>query len=496
MNQTNSPRRLTRSRDDRFVGGVAAGIARYFNVDPVLVRAAFVISVAFGGIGVLAYLILLVMVPIEGNPDEPAAPPTGSKRFWVIVGTVVLGCLALASIDGGGLGGWFFGIGPGPLFGITIWILALGGVFWLVREATRDDNAETGAFGRGPRPSQPVAPAPVPPSGEDETAVLPGDGEDDHETAVLPDESDEAPTAVTTTMAASPSQTAPITPPLTPAGTAAQRNPRDDGPSTIGRIMTWFAIGFSALIILSILVVVSAGVTALFGAIPMASVVILLGVGLVVAALKDRRQVAAWGLAAALAIALPMAAISIADLRIEGNFGDITEEPRLAGDIPSEGYKLGAGAMTVDLRKYPFEKGETLDLKVRSGMGLSRVIVPDGVCVSGRVQGKAGLGDVRGVEFSGVGLDRTFSAGRGDAPGLNLDTEFKLGYFDVVDNTDWKKYGPYDAKDSPWEGDWENRMDSPRSQSAARERALAACMPAMEKKRSKDFSAGRGSKQG
>ncbi|MDQ2700368.1 MAG: PspC domain-containing protein, partial [Actinomycetota bacterium] len=176
MNQTNPPRRLVRSRDDRFVGGVAAGIANYFNLDPVLIRVAFVISIAFGGIGVLAYLALLVLVPVDGDPEEPVERPTGTKRALVIGGTIVLGFIALASIDGAGFGGWFFGIGPGPLFGILIWALAIAGVIWLVREATDGDNATSGAFGRPQAP--PVPPAPATRTAEAETTPS-AEGQDD-----------------------------------------------------------------------------------------------------------------------------------------------------------------------------------------------------------------------------------------------------------------------------------------------------------------------------
>ncbi|HTU14835.1 MAG TPA: PspC domain-containing protein [Solirubrobacterales bacterium] len=474
MNQTNQARRLTRSRDDRFIGGVAAGIARYFNLDPVLIRAAFVISVAFGGIGVLAYLVLLALVPIDGDPDEPALSPTGGKRIWVIAGTVALGLIALVSIGVNGFGGWLFGFGPGPLFGVMVWILALGGVFWLVREATRDDDAESGAFGRAPAPPAPPAP-PTPPAPPATTG--------DDPTEVLDDEAGNPPTAVTATMASSPSQNAPTTPLAPPPEGPGQRNPTDDGISTIGRIMTFFAIGISALIVFSILGILSAGATAIFGAIPMAALVILLGVGLVVAAVNNRRQLAIWLLAAALVIAVPMAAISIADLRIEGSYGDTTEEPRLAGDIPDDGYQMAAGAMTIDLRRYPFKRNDTVDLPVESGMGVTRVIVPDGVCVSGNVKGKAGLADVRGVEASGVGVDRAFSRGSGDSPELNLDAEFKLGYFEVVDATDWQKYGPRDPDHGPWDDNWDRGPSSPTSQAAARKRALAACMPAPKKDR-------------
>ena len=61
------PRRLTRSRDDKFVGGVAGGLGAYFDVDPVLVRVGFAISTLFSGAGLVAYLVLLVVLPAEDD---------------------------------------------------------------------------------------------------------------------------------------------------------------------------------------------------------------------------------------------------------------------------------------------------------------------------------------------------------------------------------------------------------------------------------------------
>jgi phage shock protein PspC (stress-responsive transcriptional regulator) len=62
-------RRLTRSRSDRFVGGVAGGLGAYFDVDPVLVRVGFAISTLFSGAGLVAYLVLLAVLPSEDEPS-------------------------------------------------------------------------------------------------------------------------------------------------------------------------------------------------------------------------------------------------------------------------------------------------------------------------------------------------------------------------------------------------------------------------------------------
>jgi phage shock protein PspC (stress-responsive transcriptional regulator) len=56
-------KRLYRDDDDGIVGGVAAGLAHYFGVDPVVVRIIFVLMVVLGGSGVLLYIILWVVIP-------------------------------------------------------------------------------------------------------------------------------------------------------------------------------------------------------------------------------------------------------------------------------------------------------------------------------------------------------------------------------------------------------------------------------------------------
>ena len=52
---------------------MAGGIAQYFNVDPVLTRVGFVATALFtGGAGILAYLVMLVIMPAD---DRAPAPP-------------------------------------------------------------------------------------------------------------------------------------------------------------------------------------------------------------------------------------------------------------------------------------------------------------------------------------------------------------------------------------------------------------------------------------
>ena len=58
-------RRLFRNEQNGVLGGVCSGIGDYFEVDPVLIRLAFVFSFFFAGGGVLVYLIAWVIIPKE-----------------------------------------------------------------------------------------------------------------------------------------------------------------------------------------------------------------------------------------------------------------------------------------------------------------------------------------------------------------------------------------------------------------------------------------------
>jgi phage shock protein C len=82
------------------VAGVAGGLAQYFNIDPVLVRLAFVILTLGSGAGVLAYILLALLVPERPVSDEEpqitASFSTGRGREIVGYGLAALGVIILA----------------------------------------------------------------------------------------------------------------------------------------------------------------------------------------------------------------------------------------------------------------------------------------------------------------------------------------------------------------------------------------------------------------
>jgi phage shock protein C len=71
--------RLTRSETDRVIAGVAGGIARRFGLNSTLVRLAWVLSVLFGGFGILAYAILWIALP--QRPAQIPAIGVAEERY-------------------------------------------------------------------------------------------------------------------------------------------------------------------------------------------------------------------------------------------------------------------------------------------------------------------------------------------------------------------------------------------------------------------------------
>lgn len=117
------PRRLTRSSTDRVIGGVAGGLGRYFGIDPIIFRIAFVALTFVGGVGVLAYIGLLAFAPSDG------APGGRENRTLATVGAVVLAGLAIVFL---GLPVLFLGPVLLPLalivlIGMLLWRAAGGG---------------------------------------------------------------------------------------------------------------------------------------------------------------------------------------------------------------------------------------------------------------------------------------------------------------------------------------------------------------------------------
>jgi signal transduction histidine kinase len=101
--------RLERSRRDRWIGGVAGGIAQHLGVQPSTVRIAFVVLSFAAGFGLVVYVLTWLLAPLEAETDgvEPVARRIAlpTPRRAVGIGLVIAGLLALLWL--GGL--WFGG---------------------------------------------------------------------------------------------------------------------------------------------------------------------------------------------------------------------------------------------------------------------------------------------------------------------------------------------------------------------------------------------------
>jgi len=131
--QCPKPPRLYRSEDNRVIGGVAGGLAVYFDLDPNFVRLLFILSVLIFGIGILVYLLLWILLPTESKLKQPesknikenvqdiayksrgAVKETGSlfnaePRVWLAVAIILIGLL-IGILTGFGFID-LFGLGP------------------------------------------------------------------------------------------------------------------------------------------------------------------------------------------------------------------------------------------------------------------------------------------------------------------------------------------------------------------------------------------------
>jgi phage shock protein C len=105
-------RQLRRSNRNRILLGVAGGLGEYFGLDPILFRAGFILGSLAGGIGLLAYLVLAIILPVDGEQ------------------TLTEGCTDCLADTTGGL--WVGGLAGLVLVGLGL-VFMIGELGWLTR---------------------------------------------------------------------------------------------------------------------------------------------------------------------------------------------------------------------------------------------------------------------------------------------------------------------------------------------------------------------------
>ncbi|MDI3525514.1 MAG: hypothetical protein PWP42_764 [Candidatus Atribacteria bacterium] len=128
-------KRLYRSRREKMIGGVCAGIANYFDIDPTIVRLLAVALLLAGGTAIIAYIIAWIVVPEEPEsadttlPTEEKPKPQNRRELlgWIFI---IVGVLVVARylVPAGFM--WWIPWGGKFLLGIIILVI---GVLLLVK---------------------------------------------------------------------------------------------------------------------------------------------------------------------------------------------------------------------------------------------------------------------------------------------------------------------------------------------------------------------------
>jgi len=373
--------RLRRSVTDRHVAGVAGGIARHLDVDPIIIRVALVVATFFGGAGLLLYVAAWILVPEEGTADEPLGLDQRSRT----IALAGVGVLALLAALGDWAGAFWF---PWPL------AIGVGLVVWFLHRKQQ----------RTPAPANGAAP----PAYGDQLVPDPASGDTADYTTDYATTYDPAP--------------APGTgyPPAAPWGSYEQprrpRNPRKRGP-----ILFWFTIALIALAEGVLGVVDLAGVDVADSAYP----ALALGITAVVLVIGSF-----WGRAGGLILLGFIAAFGTAAATIGSNVGeqDRYYAPTSAGEV-RQAYEFGGGRFTLDLSDVSDVEGlDGRDLTIDGVGGRVEVVVPDGMDVDVHTQVVGGQSQV--FDQSSDGFDITqdgFIDGGDDVPDMSITIDLVGG---------------------------------------------------------------------
>ena len=384
---------------DRKVAGVAGGIARHLDIDPLIVRVAFVVLTLFGGGGLLLYVALWLLLPEDGAAQAAVRLDERSLNV-ALIGVGVIAALMLV----GGIGGasWF------P------WTLALLALVVLLFFTVKDGRPSAP---QGPPPVPPVAPPPYSQAAYAQAAYA--------QTAY-------APTASAQT-ASAPADHPTAQQPIPPAPFAYAPPPRPRDPRRRGPQLFWFTL---ALVTLAMGVLGMADVSGadVPGSAYPALATALIGLMLLVGAFFGR----AGGLIAlGLLSATVLAGVTVGE-HVDARTSTI--RPETAGAVSSS-YSQGAGELIIDLTTVSNPSAlDGRNVSVEVGAGRVEVIVPDDIDVV--ASGSVGAGDLKlfnsGQDGLGVELTELNDVPAEQAT-LHLDVQLGVGEILVRTESDTSK---------------------------------------------------------
>lgn len=369
--------RLTRSTGDKVVSGLSGGLGRYFGVDPVVFRIAFVVMALAGGSGVLLYLVGWLLIPDERGGS--ALPRVGKERNQKLLAAILAGAgvllLANQLTDRHG--------GDVPVG------LVLVGIGGLVLWSRRAQDA-TGGPSAPPSPSsgQPNPPEPPwsPPPASPEPPWPPAPSSEPEPTVALTYRSETA-SGLSGTDAQAP-------------GAVTAREPKAHS--------ALLAVTLSSLAILAGGLALS-GVSARTG---LALALLLTGAALLVGTWRGRARLL---IPVGLVLAVALAAVSVIDVPVRGGSGEVTFHPVVLDDVRSP-YRLAAGHLILDLRDIDLQ-GRTLTVVASVAAGNLDIVVPNGADVDVDAHVGAGKLLVLGRVADGFDLDRPVQEAGPDGSG-------------------------------------------------------------------------------
>jgi phage shock protein PspC (stress-responsive transcriptional regulator) len=392
--------RLRRTVADRKIAGVAGGIARHLDIDPLIMRVAFVVLTLFGGAGLIVYAACWILLPEDGQQHAPLGLDERSRS----VALILVGILGVALL----VGQWDWFWVPGPLILVAL-------VVWLVMSRRNSSSA-------------PDAAAPAPPRGTPEAGPEAVTPEQRWSGAPSSEAVDQEPTTEQTAQYQQPSyahQTyqGPPAPPrrATHYVPPTPRNPRKRGPK-----LFWFTMALAALAVGVVGIIDVSGAPVAGSAYP-AVVVGVVGAMLLIGAFFGR----AGGLIVVGLLAAGATAIAVASERVDGERVEVV--PDTSSQV-LDSYDYGFGEYVLDLSK--LTDPEELDgrtVRLSGDAAELDVVVPEDmdVTVIGRINGLGGM-TIFGDETGGIDTERTYTHDGGtDVPELTVDLEIDVGHIDV-----------------------------------------------------------------
>lgn len=137
--------KLYRSKANRVIGGVCGGIAEYFNIDPILIRIAWVFVTLFAGAGIIAYIVALIIVPDNPVQESVSSSKKNSGDFSKLLGSllIVAGGVILLKQMGVFYNFHWWAI---PWQGLFAVLLVGSGVYLIYYQKNRTEEEKTEAY--------------------------------------------------------------------------------------------------------------------------------------------------------------------------------------------------------------------------------------------------------------------------------------------------------------------------------------------------------------